>query len=129
MGLSRTNARMLRFFAISSRSPVRRPKAFGNVMPLDGAGGSSGEETGSAADVCCFAGSGLAAGAVSFLPQAISERRANRGNTNTKARRGKIEVLNIYLLLCPSAIRLASVRAGCDELPQSMQESSSALDD
>jgi len=67
-------------------------------MPLDGAGGSSGEDTGRAGAACCFACSVLAGGAVSFLPQPIiSGRRANRRNTNPKARRGEIVVLNIYL--------------------------------
>src|SRR5271157_5260740 len=102
MGLSMTSARMFRLFTISSRSPVRRPKPFGNVMPLDGAGGSSGEDTGRAAGACCFTCSVLAGGAVSFLPQAISRRRTNKGNTSTRARREEGEAVDTDLLLYPA---------------------------
>src|SRR5271165_5730772 len=90
---------MLRLFAISSRSPVCRPKAFGNTMPLDGAGGSSGEDT-VVAGAACFACS-VVAGASAFLPQAIS-RRASKDNTNARAWRDEVEVLDIYLLLYPA---------------------------
>src|SRR5271169_1258373 len=103
MGFSMTSARMLRFFVISSRSPVRRPKAFGKSMLPDAAGGSSGEDigaAGAAADACGLAGSLLAAGAgaVSFLPQAISVRRANKVSTNTKTWRDEAESVHIHLL-------------------------------
>src|SRR5271166_3273569 len=108
MGLSRTKARMLRPFTISSRSPVRRPKAFGNVIPLDGAGGSSGEDTGSASEVCGLTGSVLAGGPA-FLPQAASGRRANKANTNTSARRVEIE-LHIFLLPPYSRVRVPVIR-------------------
>src|SRR5271165_1443153 len=97
MGLSMSSARMLRRFTISSRSPVRREKTGPNAMPPDGAGGSSGEDTGDGAVACCFACSVLAVGSA-FLPQAIAKRRATKGNTNTRARNGA-EVVDMSLLL------------------------------
>src|SRR5271157_3291439 len=67
MGLSRTSARMLRPFTISSRSPVRRAKAGPSAISLDGAGGSSGEDTGCAGACCCLVCSVVVGDVASFL--------------------------------------------------------------
>src|SRR5271155_3763832 len=73
MGLSMTSARILRDFAISSRSPVRRPKRSGKDSPAGGAGTSSAAETG-VVEACSLAGS-VAAGGAAVLPQEASRRR------------------------------------------------------
>src|SRR5271166_3977666 len=105
MGFSRTSARMLRFFAISSRSPLRRPNALGKSIPLAAAaGGSSGEDIGPAegvAAVCGFAGSLLAGGA-DFLLHATSRRQADKGNTKRRKWRDEIEAGNIRFLQHPA---------------------------
>src|SRR5271157_4918359 len=105
MGLSMTSARILRFFAISSRSPLRRPNALGKSIPFAAAaGGSSGEDIGpavGAAAVCGFAGS-LLAGGSAFLLHATSRRQADKGNTNRRKWRYEIEVGNIRFLQQPA---------------------------
>src|SRR5271155_1981789 len=74
MGLSMTSARILRDFAISSRSPVRRPKLSGKDIPAGGAGTSSAAETG-VVEACSLAGSVAAGGAAGLPPQEASRRR------------------------------------------------------
>src|SRR5450755_2289879 len=106
MGLIRTRARMLRFFAISSRSPVRRPNAVGSLTSLDGAGRSSGDAAGAAAGVASCCACSLAAGvAVSFLPQATSTKRATQDTSNTKVWRNEAGDVDIHLLRYADKIR------------------------
>src|SRR3974390_325276 len=98
MGLSMTSARMLRFFAISSRSPVRLPKALEKSMVPAAAGRSSGEETGSAAEACGLAGSVVGVGS-GFLLQAARNANATKGDATTSTRRGAVRIMGIRLLL------------------------------
>src|SRR5271167_4305845 len=104
MGLISTSARILRAFAISSRSPLRRPNALGKSMLPAAAGGSSGEDIGPAAGaavgsdaVCGFAGSVVAVGSA-FLLHAANKRRANKGIAKVRVRRAEVEVVDIHLL-------------------------------
>src|SRR5271157_4430320 len=112
MGFIMTRARMFRSFAISSRSPVRRAKTLPNLTSLDGAGGSSGEDTGDAVAAWCF-GCSVAAGASAFLPQPISNRRASNADKSTRERY-KVELVDICLLLYPAYQRDGAILA----LPQ-----------
>src|SRR5215475_6254451 len=98
MGLSMTSARMLRLFTISSRSPGSRFRPTGNTKSLDGTGTSPGEETTATGAACCFVCS-ILTGESAFLPQAITRRRANKGNANSRTWRDEVEVLDIHSLL------------------------------
>src|SRR6185437_14686041 len=94
MGLIMTRARILRLFAIASRSSVLRAKLFGNTMPGVGTGGSAGEDAAGAGATGCLGCSTLA-GDSAFLLQATT-RKAVKSNKGTRNRRDEFEGSGIH---------------------------------